>query len=269
MSTIDVVILLVIASIVIYYAYIRYKEEKHKEEKMLIPTLESYKQKFLEEKEQFLKKSEELKNQLIQLEEDLKNLKKNFSTYPWTDSQIDYLKRMKGSEFEYFLSQSFEMLGFTVIDPPIYKDHHIDIILKYEDENKIEYFAVDFVDYTEIKKLDKNYIKELIKGKEKYQCQKILVITNGQLTEQQKDMLIKEDINFFETDQIAKFIPSLNFFYRYDELRSKYHACEILHKETFDEVIRREHWLLEVEEKLLQAMENQKFVNQFKKPLDK
>jgi HJR/Mrr/RecB family endonuclease len=258
MSIIDIVIISIIAFIVLYYAFIRYKEEKHKEEKMLIPTLESYKQKFLEEKKQFLQKSENLKNQLSQLEEDLKNLKKNFSSYPWTDSQIDYLKKMKGSEFEYFLTQSFEMLGFTVIDPPVYKDHHIDTILKYQDENKTEYIAVDFIDFTEIKKLDENYTNELLKGKEKYKCYKILVITNSQLTEKQKELLIKADINFFETDQIVRFIPSLNFFYRYDELRSKYHACEILHKETFDEVIRREHWLTEVEEKLLQAIEKQK-----------
>lgn len=263
MSIIDTAILSAIGFIVLYYAYIRYREEKHKEEKMLIPTLESYKQKFLEEKQQFLQKSENLKNQLNQLKEDLENLKKNFLSYPWTNSQIEYLKKMKGSEFEYFLTQSFEMLGFEIIDLPVYKDHNIDTIIKYQDENKIEYFAVDFIDFTQLKNLDENYIEQLLKGKEKYSCHKILVITNGKLTESQKESLIKADINFFETDQIIRFIPSLNFFYRYDELRSKYHACEILHKETFDEVIRREHWLTEVEEKLLQAIEkqNQKKIN--------
>ncbi|PMP62516.1 MAG: hypothetical protein C0198_03300 [Sulfurihydrogenibium sp.] len=258
MNPIDILIVSLIAFIVFYYAYLRYKEEKYKEEKMLIPTLESYKNKFLEEKQQFLKKSEDLKQKLLQLKEELENLKKNFNSYPWTQSQIDYLKSMKGSELEYFFTQSFEMLGFTLIDPPIYKDHHIDTIIKYEDEKKVEYFAVDFVDFTEIKKIDDNYIKELLKGKDKYGCQKVLIITNGHFSENQKERFIKSDINFFELEQIVKFLPSLNFFYRYDELKSKYYACEILHKETFDEVIRRDHWLEEVEEKLLQAMERQK-----------
>lgn len=258
MSLIDIAIVSVILSIVSLYAYVRYREEKHKEEKMLIPTLQNYKQKFIEEKQQFLEKSQNLKQQLDDLRQQLQDLKKNLSLYPWTQSQVDYLKTMKGSEFEYFLTQSFEMLGFTVIDPPIYKDHNIDIILKYQDDTKTEYFAVDFIDYTQIKKLDDKYIENLLKGKDKYSCHKVLIITNGQLLETQKKLLIDKDVNFFETDQIVSFMPSINLFFRYDELRSKYHACEILHKETFDEVIRREHWLNEVEEKLLQAMEKTK-----------
>lgn len=258
MSLIDIAIVSVILSIVSLYAYVRYREEKHKEEKMLIPTLQNYKQKFIEEKQQFLEKSLNLKQQLDDLRQQLQDLKKNLSLYPWTQSQVDYLKTMKGSEFEYFLTQSFEMLGFTVIDPPIYKDHNIDVILKYQDDTKTEYFAVDFIDYTQIKKLDDKYIENLLKGKDKYSCHKVLIITNGQLLETQKKLLIDKDVNFFETDQIVSFMPSINFFFRYDELRSKYHACEILHKETFDEVIRREHWLNEVEEKLLQAMEKTK-----------
>ncbi|MFN3787179.1 restriction endonuclease [Sulfurihydrogenibium azorense] len=258
MSLIDIAIVSVILSIVSLYAYVRYREEKHKEEKMLIPTLQNYKQKFIEEKQQFLEKSQNLKQQLDDLRQQLQDLKKNLSLYPWTQSQVDYLKTMKGSEFEYFLTQSFEMLGFTVIDPPIYKDHNIDVILKYQDDTKTEYFAVDFIDYTQIKKLDDKYIENLLKGKDKYSCHKVLIITNGQLLETQKKLLIDKDVNFFETDQIVSFMPSINFFFRYDELRSKYHACEILHKETFDEVIRREHWLNEVEEKLLQAMEKTK-----------
>jgi len=258
MSLIDIAIVSVILSIVSLYAYVRYREEKHKEEKMLIPTLQNYKQKFIEEKQQFLEKSQNLKQQLDDLRQQLQDLKKNLSLYPWTQSQVDYLKTMKGSEFEYFLTQSFEMLGFTVIDPPIYKDHNIDVILKYQDDTKTEYFAVDFIDYTQIKKLDDKYIENLLKGKDKYSCHKVLIITNGQLLETQKKLLIEKDVNFFEIDQIVSFMPSINFFFRYDELRSKYHACEILHKETFDEVIRREHWLNEVEEKLLQAMEKTK-----------
>jgi hypothetical protein len=162
---------------------------------------------------------------------------------------------MKGSEFEYYLTTAFQMLGFITIDLPFYKDHNLDLIIKYEDDNKTEYIAVDFLDYTEIKKLNEKYIEDLLQGKEKYKCDKLLIITNGYLDDNIKKFLIENDINFFEIDQIVRFIPSLNFFYRYEELKGSFHNYEILHKEAFDEVIRREHWLSEVEEQLIKALE--------------
>jgi HJR/Mrr/RecB family endonuclease len=252
---IDFILISVIALIVMLYAYYRYKEERQKEEKLLIPKLESYKEKFLEERENFIKRSQELKNKMEEIKKEIENLKNKYQEYPWTESQIKYLKTMKGSEFEYYLTTAFQMLGFITVDLPFYKDHNLDLIIKYEDGNKTEYIAVDFLDYTEIKKLNKKYIEDLLQGKEKYKYSKLLIITNGYLDDNIKKFLIEKDINFFEIDQIVKFIPSLNFFYRYEELKGSFHNYEILYKEAFDEVIRREHWLSEVEEQLIKVLE--------------
>jgi hypothetical protein len=57
------------------YAYYRYREEKHKEEKLLIPKLESYKEKFLEERENFTKRSQELKDKMEEVKREIENLK--------------------------------------------------------------------------------------------------------------------------------------------------------------------------------------------------
>jgi len=254
-SIIDFILISAIALIVMLYAYYRYREEKQKEEKLLIPKLESYKEKFLEEKKNFIKRSQELKDKMEEVKREIENLKNRYHEYPWTESQIKYLKTMKGSEFEYYLTTALQMLGFITIDLPFYKDHNLDLIIKYEDGNKTEYIAVDFLDCTEIKKLNEKYIEDLLQGKEKYKCDKLLIITNGYLDDNIKKFLIENDINFFEIDQIVRFIPSLNFFYRYEELKGSFHNYEILHKEAFDEVIRREHWLSEVEEQLIKALE--------------
>ncbi len=254
-SLVDIVIISIIFSIIIIYSLIRYKEEKRREREMLIPTLNAYKEKFIEEKERFLQKSQKLKDYINQTLEEIRNLKENIHNYPWTHSQIDYLKKMKGSELNYFITNSFEMMGFELIDLPIYKDCNLDIIVKYSNDEKVSYLGLSIIDFTKIKDLNSKFINNLLNGKEKYELEKILVITNSHISEDIKKQLIENDINFFEIDQIVKFIPSLNFFYRYEELKSKYHNYELLHKETFDEVIRREHWLTEVEEKLVKALE--------------
>ena len=124
-SIIDFILLSVIALIVMLYAYYRYRVEKHKEEKLLIPKLESYKEKFLEERENFIKKSQELKDKMEEVKREIENLKNKYQEYPWTESQIKYLKTMKGSEFEYYLTTAFQMLGFIAIALPFYKDHSL------------------------------------------------------------------------------------------------------------------------------------------------
>ncbi len=253
-SLIDIIIITIIFGIIITYSLLRYKEEKRKEREMLIPTLNSYKEKFIEEKERFLQKSQEIKDYINQTLEEIRNLKENINNHPWTQSQIEYLGKMKGSELNYFITNSFDMMGFEIIDLPIYKDCNLDIIIKYSDDRKVSYFGLSIVDFTKIKDLNSKFIDQLLNGKEKYKLDKILLITNGYFSEDIKKQLIQKDINFFEIDQIVKFIPSLNFFYRYEDLKAKYNNYELLHKETFDEVIRREHWLTEVEEKLVKAL---------------
>jgi HJR/Mrr/RecB family endonuclease len=211
--------------------------------------LESYKKKFAEEKELYKKKAEELKKKMEEAEKEFKSLLQNIDKYKWTEDEKEYLRNMKGIEFERTFSIMFELLGFKVLEPVIYKDHNIDIILDL-DNKKI---CVDFLDYTQRKKLNENYIKTLLKGKEKYNCHSVWLITNRFLDDDIESMIYKYDINLFEFNQIVRFFPSYRVVDEYDENRTKYHNFELLHKETADEVIRRELWIKEIEEKLAEA----------------
>ncbi|MCX7760285.1 MAG: restriction endonuclease [Hydrogenothermaceae bacterium] len=254
-DVVDIVIITGIFMVVGYYAFLRYKEEKRKEEALLIPTLESYKEKFLKEKEDYILRAKSYEDKLEDIKIQLQDLKSKIALYPWTESQIEYFKKMKGSEFEYFLNTTFQMLGFEIIDPEYFKEFHIDTILKFEDEDRIDYIIVDYVDFTEVKKIDENYLKDLEKGKEKYSISKVWIITNGKLDESVVKKIYDYDFNLLDTENIVKLLPSLNFFYEYEDLKAKFHATQILHKEMFDEVIRREHWLEEVDKKLFEAIE--------------
>lgn len=251
----DFIIVGTIIGVVSYYAFLRYKEEKRKQQQQLIPTLEYYKDKFTKEKEDYKNRAGLYQEKLSQIRQQLEDLKKNMANYPWTESQVLYLKQMKGSEFEYFLNTTFQMLGFEVIDPEYYREFNIDSILKFEDEGKKEYIIVDYLDFTQIRKLNDEYLEELQKGKEKYNISKVWIITNAEIEENTAKKVFQFDYNLLDTGYITKFLPSLNFFYEYEDLKSKFHATEILHKEMFDEIIRRDHWLQEVEQKLIEALE--------------
>lgn len=255
LEILDFIIFSTIVGIVLYYAVLRYKEEKRKQEEQLIPTLEHYRDKFLKEKEDYKSRANLYQEKLFQLKQQLEELKKNITNFPWTESQISYLKNMKGSEFEYFLNTVFQMLGFEVIEPEYYKEFHIDTILKFEDGNKKDYIIVDYVDFTQVKKVDERYLKEIQKGKQKYNISKVWIITNGHMDDGLVKKIFEFDYNLLDTNCITNFLPSLNFFYEYEDLKNKFHATEILHKEMFDEIIRREHWLQEVEERLVEAIE--------------
>lgn len=254
---VDLVIILVIFAVVFYYAFIRYREEKKKQREQLIPTLEFFREKFLKEREDYANRAKSYEEKLNQIKKNLEELKSKKDLFPWTDSQIDYLNSMKGSEFEYFLNTTFEMLGFKVLDPEYYKEYNIDSILLLEDEGKEEYIIVDYLDFSQIGRLNENYLRELDKGKQKYGIKKVWIITNADVKEEILKKIYQFDFNLLDINYLTRFLPSLNFFYEYQELRNKFHATEILHKEMFDEIVRRNHWLEEVEQKLLEAIANE------------
>ncbi|WP_457640940.1 restriction endonuclease [Persephonella sp.] len=244
---IDLAIISLIMGIIGIYAYYRYREEKHKEQQMLIPTLESYREKYIKERKLFAEKAETLRKKLEEIEKEFHKIKANINNYKWTEDEKEILRNLKGTEYERIFTIIFEILGFKVLEPEIYKDCNIDIIIETTDNKRV---CVDFVDYTQRKKLNENYIKELLKGKEKYNCQSIWILTNRFLDDDVEDMIYEYDINLFEFNQLVRFFPSYRIVDDYDENRTKYHNFELLHKETRDEVIRRDLWIKEVEEKL-------------------
>ncbi len=248
----DFLILSIIISIVCVYAYFRYREEKHKEEKMLIPNLLSSRERYIKEKNMYLERAERFKEKMKEVENEFEKIRKNIPNYVWTEEEKEVLRNLKGTDFERTFTVIFQLLGFRVYDTPIYKDYNIDIIVELADNRKI---CIDFLDYTQRKKLDEKYIKDLVKGKEKYGCDGVWLLTNRFLDDEIEEIIFKYDINLFEFNQLVRFFPSYRLVEDYDENRTKFHNYELLYKETQDEVIRRDLWIKEVDEKIREAKE--------------
>ncbi|WP_029520528.1 restriction endonuclease [Persephonella sp. IF05-L8] len=250
---VDILIVLIIASIVGYYIYLRYREEKKKKEEQLIPTLNYYKDKFSKEKVEYSEKARRFQEKVKKYKNKLKEIKENVFRYKWNDDEKQLLRRLKGTDFEWTFTELLKILDFQVYEPPVYKDHNIDLLLKINDS----LICLDFVDYQQAKKINEKYIDTLIKGKDKYKCQGIWIISNGLFDQKIKNYMINKGVQFFEYKQVIKFFPSIRIVEDFYEIETKLNNYELLHKETADEVIRRDTWIKEVEEKLQEAYQKQ------------
>ncbi|NPA17104.1 restriction endonuclease [Persephonella sp.] len=247
---IDITLILLIAGIVGYYIYLRYREEKRKKEKQLIPTLEYYRDRYLKERSQYIQRAEKFRQKMEHFRDRINHIKNNIQDYSWNQDEKKILKTLKGTDFEWTFSVMFEILGYRIYEPPVFKDHHIDFILEVDKDKKV---CIDFVDHQQAKKLGKKYIDKLLEGKEKYRCSGVWIITNSRLKQEIKEYLLKKEVNLFEYEQIIRFFPSIRIVEDYYETTTRFHNYELLHKETTDEIIRRDTWLNEVEEKLQEA----------------
>lgn len=246
LDIIDYLIGGVILGVVLLYALLRYKEEKKKEKLNYVPMLLSYLEKYEQEKEEFQQRADEFKIKLQNAEEKIKKLKEKIKEYQWKKSDIEKLKKLKGTEFETYFSGLLEIMGYNIVEPPIYKDKNIDFILQPEKQN----ICIDFIDYTKIKKVDDKYIKTLLEGKDKYKCKNLWIITNTKIENSLKQKFLEKDINIISLEEIVSIFPSIRLFDDYFDAKTVYHNYEILYKETIDEVIRRNTWIEEIKEKL-------------------
>ena len=250
---IDITLLVIIFSIVGYYAYLRYREEKKKKERQLIPTLKYYLEKFRNEKNEFTEKAEKFREKMEYYRNKLRQIEEEIYRYRWEKDEKRYLRTLKGTDFEWTLSFLLKILGFKVHEPPIYKDHNIDFIVEIGGFK----ICVDFVDYQQLKKLNEKYLSHILAGKEKYGCSGVWIISNGNL---EKKNYKNKEIVFFDYRDILEFFPSIRVVEDYYETQTKFHNYELLHKETTDEIIRRDTWIKEVEEKLKEAYRKKNMV---------
>ncbi len=249
LSLVDTLILLSIFLIVASYFLVRYREEKKKEKINYVPMLLSYLEKYKEEREEFQDRAENFKSKMEEAKAKIDKIKEEIRNYRWKKSDIERLKKLKGTEFETYFSGIFEIMGYQITEPAIYKDCNIDYILM-PGKKKI---CIDFIDNTKIKKLNDRYINTLLEGKEKYNCDSVWVITNAEVDDQIKEKLFKADINLISLDEILAIFPSLRIFDDYFDTKTVYHNYELLYKETYDEVIRRNEWIDEIQRKLEEA----------------
>ncbi len=246
---IDLIIGGIILAVVLIYVLIRYIEERKKYEKNYIPMLLSYLEKYQEEQKEFEERAENFKFKLKQAEENLKKIKNNIHIYQWRKKDIERLKQLKGTEFETVFTGIFEILGYNLTEPYIYKDNNIDYIINLPNKK----ICIDFVDYKKINDISTPYINQLVKGKEKYQCNSVWLITNTEVNNDIKKLLLEHDINIISLPEIIRFFPSVKVFDDYFNEKTVYHNYELLYKETYDEIIRRNEWIDEISKKLEEA----------------
>ena len=244
---IDVLIFLFIIGIVFLYGFLRYREEKIKERENLIPNMLKLKEKWMKEREQYSQKAKDLEKRIKEMKEKIEDFKKNLDKYKWTEEDIENFKLTRGTALEYYLSTVFSLKGYNVYDPPVYKDCNIDIFLE-KDGKKI---CVAFVDRVKVRKLDFSFLRKLREGKEKYNCNEIWIITNSRI---KKNLKSSKLLNM---DWIIENLPPISIIEDYESLITKLHNLELMYEETVHEVIRRNTWLKELEEKLERELKKQ------------
>ncbi len=237
---IDILIFLFILTIVSIYGFLRYREEKIKQRKNLIPNLLKFREKWINEKIEFSKKAERLKNEIEQLKRKIEEFKKDIDKYKWTEEDIESFKLMRGTSLQYYLSNVFLLKGYNVYDPPVFKDCNIDIFLE-KDGKKI---CVSFVDRVKIRKLDFSFLRRLKEGKEKYNCDEIWILTNSRIEKKLKSSKL------LNMNWIINNLPPISVVDEYESLSTKLHNLELMYEETVHEIIRRNTWIREIEEKI-------------------
>ncbi len=244
--SIDLLILSLIFTFVGAYAVFRYIEEKKKYKKNYIPMLESYLEKYTEEKKYYQERADNFKQKLETAAKNIEKIKNNISQYKWTDEDIVDLKRLKGTQLETVFTGIFEILGYKITEPAIYKDCNIDFIINIDDKN----VCVDFVDYKKAKELDDDVLRKLIEGKEKYKCKDIWIITNTEINKDKKEKIKNHGIKLITLKEIIENFPSIKIYFDYFDEKTVYHNYELLYKETYDEVLRRNEWIDEINKKI-------------------
>ncbi|NPA52645.1 MAG: hypothetical protein GXO22_07095 [Aquificae bacterium] len=244
-NLIDTAIFGLIVIIISLYGLLRYKEEKIKENEKKLPELLKLKQKWIEERDSFEKKAQSLKEKIKQKNQQIKTLKSNLKNFRWTEEDIENFKFMRGTELQYYLSTIFLLKGYNVYDPPIFKDCNIDIIVE---KNK-EKICIAFVDRVKIRKLDFSFLRRLKEGKEKYNCKEIWILTNSTI---EKTLKSSKLLNM---EWIIQNFPPPKAIKEYEALTTQLHNLELMYEETVHEVIRRNTWLKELEQKIQKEIE--------------
>ncbi len=241
---IDAVILALIVLIVSVYGILRYREEKIKKQERRLPELLKLKEKWIQERDNFQKKAQDLSQKIEKIKQEIQNFKQNLNSYDWTEDDIESFKLMKGTSLQYYLSTIFLLKGYNVYDPPVYKDCNIDIFIE-KDGKKI---CVAFVDRIKVRKLDFSFLRSLKEGKEKYSCDEIWILTNSRI---EKKLKLSKLLNM---NWIIENFPPIRVVDEYEYLTTKLHNLELMYEETVHEVIRRNTWLREIEEKIQEEL---------------
>jgi len=113
-------------------------------------------------------------------------------------------EELNGLEFEDFLKQLFEILGYTVIRTKASGDQGADLILTL---NNIK-TAVQAKRYSG--KVSNKAIQEVVASKKHYKCENAMVVTTGKFTKSAVQLAISNEVELWDIKKLSKIISDIN-----------------------------------------------------------
>jgi len=149
-------------------------------------------------KEQINGLIEELKEEI-----DLEGFEQNLGE----DSNLQILsdpQNLSGLEFEAFLKQLFEILGYTVMQTKSSGDQGADLVIMLDNIKT----AVQAKRYSG--KVSNAAIQQVVASKKHYKCDKTLVVTTGKFTKSAIQLAISNDVQLWDSEKLSKVISEIN-----------------------------------------------------------
>lgn len=149
-------------------------------------------------KEQINGLIEELQEE-IDLEGFEQNLGENSNLKILSDPQ-----NLSGLEFEAFLKQLFEILGYTVMQTKSSGDQGADLVIMLDNIKT----AVQAKRYSG--KVSNTAIQQVVASKKHYNCDKSMVVTTGKFTKSAIQLAISNDVELWDSEKLSKVISDIN-----------------------------------------------------------
>lgn len=122
-------------------------------------------------------------------------------------SGINEIDKMKGKDFEYYLRYLFEKLGYKATRVGTgYYDHRGDFGTDVIAEKGTEKIAIQAKCYSV--PVGINAVREIIGGKDKYKCNRAIVITNSEFTNEAKVQAQASGIELWNREKLIEVIAS-------------------------------------------------------------
>lgn len=143
---------------------------------------------------------------------------KDVDIYPILKSSLPQrFNDMPPSDFEDFIAFLFDKKGYKVTQTDYSGDFGADLIVKCDEES----WAVQVKRYKKGNKVSPSDVNQVIGAKDKYECDKALIITTSSYTSSAKELCEETDVENWAWEKLLKEISSVFFdgqdFYDYFE----------------------------------------------------
>ena len=133
-------------------------------------------------------------------EMELKNFEKQLNNDCMRRYSIRHIDIMNGFEFEDFLAELYQNMGYSIERTPYSKDQGADLIVsKYGEKSVIQ--AKNYSD-----KAPNKAIQEVVAAKGFYKCEKAIVVTNNYFTNSAVDLANANDVELIDRNKLELLI---------------------------------------------------------------